>query len=167
MIKFVDPKHALSQMVAKFQREPPKSRSVSSFFTITSPLISPRLLKETGRFSNSPVFVVGIYSGSDKLGEGFGASLRMAEYRAAEDALLSVYLTRTPPEHLHLPTSTFPLGIGDVFRRAPENPYTAPALVQGEIEYASGGHSPPKLQSEQLADVADRLMAARAGIHTH
>ena len=40
-----------------------------------------RLLKETGRFSNSPVFVVGIFSGADQLGEGFGASLRMAEYR--------------------------------------------------------------------------------------
>jgi large subunit ribosomal protein L44 len=40
-----------------------------------------RLLKETGRLSNSPVFVVGIYSGADKLGEGFGSSLKMAEYR--------------------------------------------------------------------------------------
>lgn len=40
-----------------------------------------RLLKETGRLSNSPVFIVGIYSGADKLGEGFGSSLRMAEYR--------------------------------------------------------------------------------------
>lgn len=40
-----------------------------------------RLLKETGRFSNSPVFVVGIFSGADKLGEGFGSSLKMAEYR--------------------------------------------------------------------------------------
>src|SRR5882762_8832069 len=40
-----------------------------------------RLLKETGRFSNSPIYVVGIYSGADQLGEGFGSSLRMAEYR--------------------------------------------------------------------------------------
>lgn len=40
-----------------------------------------RLLKETGRFSVSPVFVVGIYSGQDKLGEGFGSSLSMAEFR--------------------------------------------------------------------------------------
>ena len=40
-----------------------------------------RLLKETGRFSNSPVFVVGIFSGADKLGEGFGSSLKMAEFR--------------------------------------------------------------------------------------
>ncbi|KAJ7672637.1 ribonuclease III domain-containing protein [Mycena rosella] len=125
MIKFFDPKKALKEMVAKFQRDPPRSR----------------LLKETGRFSNSPVFVVGIYSGNDKLGEGFGASLKMAEYRAAEDALLSVYLTRTPPELLQLPTSTFPLGIGDVFRKAPEGTYVPPALEQAEIMYASGGRS--------------------------
>ncbi|KAJ7634133.1 hypothetical protein DFH06DRAFT_1055226 [Mycena polygramma] len=125
MIKFVDPKKALKEMVAKFGRDPPKSR----------------LLKETGRFSNSPIFVVGIYSGNDKLGEGFGASLKMAEYRAAEDALLSVYLTRTPPELLQLPTSTFPLGIGDVFRQAPEGTYVAPELEQAEIMYASGGRS--------------------------
>jgi hypothetical protein len=39
------------------------------------------MLKETGRFSNSPMYVVGIYSGADKLGEGFGSSIRMAEYR--------------------------------------------------------------------------------------
>jgi hypothetical protein len=40
-----------------------------------------RLLKETGRFSAAPVFVVGIYSGPDQLGEGFGSSLSMAEFR--------------------------------------------------------------------------------------
>ncbi|KAJ6621350.1 ribonuclease III domain-containing protein [Mycena sp. CBHHK59/15] len=122
MIKFVDPKKALAEMVRKFQRDPPKSR----------------LLKETGRFSNSPIFVVGIYSGNDKLGEGFGASLKMAEYRAAENSLLSVYLTRTPPELLQLPTSTFPLGIGDVFRKEPEGAYIPPVLEQAEIMYASG-----------------------------
>ncbi|KAJ7155548.1 ribonuclease III domain-containing protein [Mycena crocata] len=135
MIKFVNPKKALKEMVAKFGREPPKSR----------------LLKETGRFSNSPVFVVGIYSGNDKLGEGFGASLKMAEYRAAEDSLLRVYLTRTPTELLQLPTSTFPLGLGDVFREAPEGAYVPPELEQAEILYESGVHhsvkAPPHMQS--------------------
>lgn len=47
-------------------------------------LIPLRLLKETGRFSNSPIFVVGIYSGADKLGEAFGSSLKMAEYRVCD-----------------------------------------------------------------------------------
>lgn len=60
---------ALSLTVSKFGRERPISR----------------LLKETGRLSNSPMFVVGIYSGADKLGEGFGTSLKMAEYRVRED----------------------------------------------------------------------------------
>ncbi|CAK5273968.1 unnamed protein product [Mycena citricolor] len=125
-IKFVDPKKALKEMVAKFGREPPKSR----------------LLKETGRFSNSPVFVVGIFSGEDQIGEGFGASLRMAEYRAAEDAVLRVYLTRTPAELVQLPTSTFPAGLGDVFRvDAPDAEYTPPALAHAEVMYASGGRS--------------------------
>lgn len=65
LLKFRDPKMQLARTVAKFERERPVSR----------------LLKETGRLSNSPVFVVGIYSGADKLGEGFGSSLKMAEYR--------------------------------------------------------------------------------------
>jgi large subunit ribosomal protein L44 len=38
MLKFTDPKKALAEMVLRFNRERPKSR----------------LLKETGRFSNSP-----------------------------------------------------------------------------------------------------------------
>jgi dsRNA-specific ribonuclease len=38
-------------------------------------------LKETGRYSNTPLFVVGIYLGDVKLGEGWGGSLKMAEYR--------------------------------------------------------------------------------------
>lgn len=47
-----------------------------------------RLLKETGRLSNSPIFVVGIFSGADKLGEGFGSSLKMAEFRVSLEHLL-------------------------------------------------------------------------------
>ncbi|TFK32790.1 ribonuclease III domain-containing protein [Crucibulum laeve] len=128
MLKFSNPKKALLEMVDKFGRERPKSR----------------LLKETGRFTNSPVFVVGIYSGADQLGEGFGSSLRMAEYRAAEDALQRVYLTRTPDHLIQLPTSTFPVGLGDVFRTdAPEGKYTAPSLVMSEIMYLSSGKRKP------------------------
>jgi large subunit ribosomal protein L44 len=128
MIKFRDPKKALLEMVTKLKRERPRSR----------------LLKETGRFSNSPVFVVGIFSGADQLGEGFGSSLKMAEFRAAEDALHRVYLTRTPNNLLQLPTSTFPLGLGDVFRQdanTKENPYTPRDLTMAEIMYASSGKS--------------------------
>jgi large subunit ribosomal protein L44 len=139
MIKFVDPKKTLLEMVQKFDREKPVSR----------------LLKETGRFSNSPVYVVGIFSGADQLGEGHGSSLKMAEFRvrtnidvrllhscslqAAEDALHRVYLTRTPDDLIQLPSSTFPLGIGDVFRIDQEGNYTPPEVSLAEVTYASSG----------------------------
>ncbi|PFH51885.1 hypothetical protein AMATHDRAFT_2592 [Amanita thiersii Skay4041] len=134
MIKFSNPKKALLEMVAKFHRDPPKSR----------------LLAETGRFSNSPVYVVGIYSGAEKLGESFGSSLKMAEFRAAEDALHRVYLTRTPDHLLQLPSSAFTPGIGNIFNNS-ESPdesgrnqkgrYIAPELAIPEIMYASSGKS--------------------------
>ncbi|KAG8982648.1 hypothetical protein FRB90_006655, partial [Tulasnella sp. 427] len=91
LIKFRNPTQALQETVKTFGREKPVSR----------------LLKETGRYSISPMYVVGVYSGADKLGEGFGSSLRMAEFRASEDALRRLYLTKTPPHLLSLPTSTF------------------------------------------------------------
>ena len=51
-----------------------------------------RVLSETGRLSRTPVFVVGIFSGSEKLGEGVGASLDEARKRAAISALKAWYL---------------------------------------------------------------------------
>jgi large subunit ribosomal protein L44 len=83
MIKFFDPKKALLEMVLKLRRERPKSRYVPSTTGSLSLTVPNRLLKETGRFSNSPVFVVGIFSGADQLGEGFGSSLKMAEFRVS------------------------------------------------------------------------------------
>ncbi|KAH9962658.1 hypothetical protein BC827DRAFT_1266906 [Russula dissimulans] len=121
MLKFRDPKVALSETVAKFGREKPISR----------------LLKETGRFSISPVFVVGVYSGTEQLGEGFGSSLRMAEYRAAEDGLHRLYLTKTPPEMMRLPTSTFPETDGDIFTEGDEIGYQAGELGSTEVALGS------------------------------
>ena len=44
----------------------------------------------------SPVFVVGVFTPSHyKLGEAIGSSLKMAEYRACEDALKRIYLSRS------------------------------------------------------------------------
>ncbi|KAH9935933.1 ribonuclease III [Epithele typhae] len=126
MIKFKDPKQSLLNTVAKFGRERPISR----------------LLKETGRFSGSPVFVVGIFTGADKLGEGFGSSLKMAEYRAAEDSLLRLYLTRQPPHLLQLPTSTFPDSPGNVFDAVgAEGAYAPVALGDSEVLYGSAGRA--------------------------
>lgn len=56
--------------------------------------ISPvaRILSETGRSSRHPVFIVGVFSGKEKLGEGAGASLDEAKIRAAVAALKAWYL---------------------------------------------------------------------------
>lgn len=51
-----------------------------------------KIISETGRKSRHPVFVVGIFSGSDKLGEGSGPSLMEARERAALSALKGWYL---------------------------------------------------------------------------
>lgn len=50
-----------------------------------------KLLAESGRLSKAPVFIVGVFSGSQKMGEGFGASLKEAKARAATDALMKWY----------------------------------------------------------------------------
>ncbi|KAI1490580.1 54S ribosomal protein L3 [Biscogniauxia mediterranea] len=62
-----------------------------------------RLLSETGRLSRTPVFVVGIYSGRDKLGEGFGPSLDSARISAAIHALKAWYLY-SPGDSVNLPS---------------------------------------------------------------
>ncbi|KAF1976491.1 ribonuclease III [Bimuria novae-zelandiae CBS 107.79] len=62
-----------------------------------------RLISETGRLSRHPVFVVGVYSGKDKLGEGAGSSLDEARVRAAAAALKAWYLYR--PVDVTLPSS--------------------------------------------------------------
>ncbi|PGH11524.1 hypothetical protein AJ80_07090 [Polytolypa hystricis UAMH7299] len=62
-----------------------------------------RILSETGRLSHHPVFVVGIFSGEDKLGEGSGGSLDEARFRAAAAALKGWYLYS--PLGVRLPSS--------------------------------------------------------------
>jgi len=125
MIKFSNPKKALSLTVEKFGREKPISR----------------LLKETGRFSIAPVFVVGIYSGQDKLGEGFRSSLSMAEFRAAEDALHRLYLTRTPPNQLQLPSQTFADDVFAGLGSLGSSSYAPGELGHAEVNYGSSGRS--------------------------
>lgn len=63
-----------------------------------------RILSETGRKSRHPVFVVGVYSGKDKLGEGAGSSLDEARMRAAVAALKGWYLYS--PANFRVPTET-------------------------------------------------------------
>ena len=67
------------------------------------PRAESRLLKETGRATHFPTFVVGVYSGERLLGEGCGTSLKRAEREAIVAALhqhLSTQLASLtlPPE---------------------------------------------------------------------
>jgi dsRNA-specific ribonuclease len=61
-----------------------------------------KILSETGRKSRTPVYVVGIFSGNDMLGEGAGASLDEARTRAAVAALKGWYLYS--PTEFRLPS---------------------------------------------------------------
>ena len=58
------------------------------------PALVHRLLKESGRLSAHPTFVAGAFAGEDKVGEGFGSSIKMAEWRASEDGLRRLYLRK-------------------------------------------------------------------------
>lgn len=51
-----------------------------------------RLVSESGRHSAHPIFVVGVFSGRDKLGEAVGGNLDEARTRAATAALKGWYL---------------------------------------------------------------------------
>jgi len=62
-----------------------------------------RILSETGRRSRSPVFVVGIYSGTEKLGEGAAPSLSEARIRASVAALKAWYLY-SPGNNVRVPS---------------------------------------------------------------
>lgn len=53
------------------------------------------VLASTGALSQAPVFNIGLFLPSGlKLAEGFGSSFKMAEHRAAANALLSMFLVR-------------------------------------------------------------------------
>ncbi|ODV91877.1 hypothetical protein CANCADRAFT_30178 [Tortispora caseinolytica NRRL Y-17796] len=56
-----------------------------------------RLLAESGRHTVAPSFVVGAYSGPDKIGEGYGTSKQEARSRAAVNALKAWYLYSPKP----------------------------------------------------------------------
>lgn len=63
-----------------------------------------RLISETGRHSRSPVFVVGVFSGDEKLGEGAGSSLDEGRVRAAAAAMRSWYLYKPMDDEVVLPS---------------------------------------------------------------
>lgn len=76
LMLFSRPTRELAVLCAREGLEPPVSR----------------LIAESGRYSNQAVFVVGVFSGSSKIGEGQGTSLREARTRASVNALQGWYL---------------------------------------------------------------------------
>lgn len=90
MFGFKMPERELARLCAREDFEPPVAR----------------LISETGRLSRTPVFIVGVYSGADKLGEGSGPSLDSARTAAAMNALKSWYLY-SPGNDTPVPSDTF------------------------------------------------------------
>lgn len=82
-----------------------------------------RLESETGRLSRTPVFVVGIYSGQDKLGEGVGANLDFARWKAAINSLKAWYLY-SPSADPRVPSDMLVQGA---------KPWQAPYVDIGEV----------------------------------
>ncbi|KAM3582857.1 54S ribosomal protein L3 mitochondrial [Umbelopsis sp. WA50703] len=89
VIKVDNPKAHLTRLTQRYGKDKPVSR----------------LLKETGRRSNAPVFIVGVFSGEEKLGEGYGSSMKMAEFRACMDGITKHYLFEN--KDFMLPSDTF------------------------------------------------------------
>lgn len=82
-----------------------------------------RLESETGRLSRTPVYVVGIYSGKEKLGEGAGPSLDVAR-RMASMASLKAWYLYSPGNKVRVPSDMMEEGA---------RPWTAPHIDIGEI----------------------------------
>ena len=64
--------------------------------SIGKPSVAFRLIGESGRLSNTSMFLVGAYveKTTEMIGEGFGASINLAEKRAALDALRNLQLSK-------------------------------------------------------------------------
>lgn len=82
-----------------------------------------RLESETGRLSRTPVFVVGIYSGREKLGEAAGPSLGTARRKACMAALKAWYLY-SPGNKVRVPSDMMDQDA---------KPWTPPHIDPGEI----------------------------------
>eukprot|EP00835_Amoeboradix_gromovi_P003467 NODE_230_length_13723_cov_0.393570.p5 type:complete len:263 gc:universal NODE_230_length_13723_cov_0.393570:12997-12209(-) len=57
-----------------------------------------KILKESGRFSHSPIFEVGCFNEKTLLGLGVGSSIKMAQHRSSMDYLIKFYQGR---DHLN------------------------------------------------------------------
>ncbi|KAF9090544.1 hypothetical protein BGX29_011416 [Mortierella sp. GBA35] len=102
LLEIEEPKRYVSFLMKRLGRERPVAR----------------LMSETGRQSKAPVYIVGVFSGTEKIGEGFGSSLKMAEFRANKDALTKYYLEEQKdfglPSDVEVEGATYtPTKVGD------------------------------------------------------
>ncbi|KAH7327921.1 ribonuclease III domain-containing protein [Stachybotrys elegans] len=107
MFEFKDPTRELTMLCAREGFEPPVAH----------------LESESGRLSRTPVFIVGIYSGTSKLGEAAGPSLNLARQKASMAALKAWYLY-SPGNKVRVPS--------DMMEEGAE-PWKAPHIDPGEI----------------------------------
>lgn len=105
VLNFRDPRNVLRVEVKRILSSPQYAASAGASASSSpnsasssqqiSPQISSKILAESGRLSISPIFNIGLFlSNGLKLAEGFGSSLKMAEFRACVNALMSMYLVR-------------------------------------------------------------------------
>ncbi|KAH9464361.1 hypothetical protein MJO28_001965 [Puccinia striiformis f. sp. tritici] len=136
LLKFTNPFLVLKYTMAKYHREPPVAR----------------LLRESGSASATPIFVVGSYSGTLKLGEAFGTSKKMAEYRAHEDALRRIYLS--PGVEDQGLGSEFPALPSDTLIESEGYVYQAPkTLGDLEVDEASAANRSGRMADQSFEDI--------------
>ncbi|KAG0150643.1 hypothetical protein CROQUDRAFT_713353 [Cronartium quercuum f. sp. fusiforme G11] len=151
LLKFTNPFLVLKYTLAKYNREPPVAR----------------LLRESGRASATAMFVVGSYSGPMKLGEAYGTSMKMAEYRAHEDALRRIYLSSSSPTDTHLPSDTLiepagfiysaPIELGDLEVEEASAVNRSGRMAEVDVEEVLGRRKSLALQSIGLAPVGSTM----------
>ena len=144
ILKFRNPGYTLSATLARYKLPP----------------VDIRMLKESGRDTNLPIFIVGAFSGPRKLGEGFGSSIAMAHRRAQEDALRRIYLSRSFAQGFDmnkqpLDADGLPSLPSDTLA-SPDGPAYEPTPLGDEvIEAMSGGRTGVRAQDVDASPFRD------------
>ncbi|EGF78137.1 hypothetical protein BATDEDRAFT_37305 [Batrachochytrium dendrobatidis JAM81] len=105
---------------AQLKMDKPRKLLAITCKNLKKPKPISRLLGETGRLSSRSVFLVGVYCGIEKIGEGYGSSIKMAEQRACIDALSKHFLTQIKDITLPSDTTTDSEETTTFFEKLPE-----------------------------------------------
>lgn len=119
-----------------------------------------RILAESGRHSLSPIFNIGLFLPSGlKLAEGYGSSLRMAEHRAAMNALTAMYCARGELLVRDL-QSTKGSNVDNIGMDLPTSAYAPPGPTSTVPE--GGVESLLRVDQEREAQFRGNIMLSRA-----